>query len=142
MTNILFTNFGRLDPETATLRGGFQLLVEDGLIRKLEPGAISASNATVIDLGGRTLMPGLIDCHVHINRWILPEHPQVLPSYMTARAGLTVTILLFGQTDEDEGETQPQVALEQEVTEQCLTQWPAQLTPRPDEGWTASSVGN
>lgn len=43
------------------------VLVEGPLIKKVGKGLKADANATVIDGGGRTLMPGLIDSHVHIN---------------------------------------------------------------------------
>ena len=46
------------------------VLVEGGRIREVSPRPIRAAGATVVDVGGRTLMPGLIDCHVHV---FLPE---------------------------------------------------------------------
>ena len=42
------------------------VLVEDGIIRDVEARPIAATDRQVIDLHGRTLMPGLIDCHVHV----------------------------------------------------------------------------
>ena len=42
------------------------MLVEGNKIKAISAGEIEAgSQATVIDGGGRTLMPGLIDMHVH-----------------------------------------------------------------------------
>jgi imidazolonepropionase-like amidohydrolase len=43
-----------------------EVLIEDGVIREVGPRPIASSSADVIGLGGRTLMPGLIDCHVHV----------------------------------------------------------------------------
>lgn len=40
--------------------------IEDDRIREVEPGEGVAGSADVVDLGGRTLMPGLIDAHVHV----------------------------------------------------------------------------
>ncbi|HEX4008042.1 MAG TPA: amidohydrolase family protein [Acidobacteriaceae bacterium] len=42
------------------------LLVEDGLIRDLNAKPASAPNREVIDVRGRTVIPGLIDSHVHV----------------------------------------------------------------------------
>ena len=41
------------------------VLVEDGLIQECRRGPSRAGDAQVIDVGGRTLMPGLIDAHIH-----------------------------------------------------------------------------
>jgi imidazolonepropionase-like amidohydrolase len=39
--------------------------VADGRIQEISAGALQGGDARVIDVGGRTLMPGLIDAHVH-----------------------------------------------------------------------------
>ncbi len=62
---ILFKNATVLDGRSDGALPGHSVLVEGGLIREVSDGPIS-SRAQVIDLGGRTLMPGLIDCHVHV----------------------------------------------------------------------------
>ena len=36
------------------------------MIREVSDRPIASSSAPILDLGGRTLMPGLIDCHVHV----------------------------------------------------------------------------
>ena len=41
------------------------LLVEGGAIREISERMLSATGANVVDMGGRTVMPGLIDAHVH-----------------------------------------------------------------------------
>jgi imidazolonepropionase-like amidohydrolase len=61
----LLTNARIIDAEHAEPRDG-NVLVEDGLIRDLAARPIAAPDRLVIDLRGRTLMPGLIDCHVHV----------------------------------------------------------------------------
>src|SRR5882762_3217722 len=42
------------------------VLVADGLIKEVSDRPLASQAAEVVDLGGRTLMPGLIDCHVHV----------------------------------------------------------------------------
>src|SRR4029077_16131931 len=47
-------------------RGGYEVLVEGDLIKEVSAKPIKAGRAQVVDCGKRTLMPGLIDCHVHV----------------------------------------------------------------------------
>jgi hypothetical protein len=42
------------------------VIIQNGVIRKVERGAANIPNAQVIDAAGRTLLPGLIDAHVHL----------------------------------------------------------------------------
>ncbi len=65
MASILLTN-ARIVDGTAPERGApVQVLIENDRIREVGKSVASAK-AKVIDLGGRTLMPGLIDAHVHV----------------------------------------------------------------------------
>jgi imidazolonepropionase-like amidohydrolase len=65
MASILFTN-ARIVDGTAAERGDpVSVLIEAGMIREVGK-SLSAGTAEVIDLKGRTLMPGLIDAHVHV----------------------------------------------------------------------------
>src|SRR5690348_12673383 len=67
MTNsTLFINGRVLDAERGVSRDGLAVLVQDGRIAEVGAGIAAPSEARTIDLGGRTLMPGLIDCHVHV----------------------------------------------------------------------------
>ncbi len=49
-----------------TARPGTEVLVEGNRVREVSDRPIAAREAQVVDLAGRTLMPGLIDCHVHV----------------------------------------------------------------------------
>jgi imidazolonepropionase-like amidohydrolase len=66
MTSILFQNAAILDGTTDTALPDHHVLVEEGMIREVSDRPIQAASAQVVDLAGRTLMPGLIDCHVHV----------------------------------------------------------------------------
>ena len=67
MGQLLFRNFELLDPSLfGERRGGHELLVEDERIKELSDKPIRSAGASLIDCGGRTLMPGLIDAHVHV----------------------------------------------------------------------------
>jgi imidazolonepropionase-like amidohydrolase len=88
MSQLLFRNFQLLEPEVGALQGGHELLVEGDTVREVSDKPIKAEKADVVDCGGRTLMPGLIDSHVHVtlsevNIRFLESIPLTL---MTARA--------------------------------------------------------
>ena len=63
--SVLFRGMRLLDPRWDEPREGYEVFVEGGAIREVSDRPIKSS-ARVIDCGGRTLMPGLIDCHAHI----------------------------------------------------------------------------
>ena len=65
MTTIIFCNAMMQDARSEEPREG-SLVVEEGRIREISDGATSAAGAREIDLKGKTLMPGLIDAHVHV----------------------------------------------------------------------------
>jgi imidazolonepropionase-like amidohydrolase len=67
MGAILFTNAAVFDGVGPELLPGAEVLVADGQIQEVSARAIPRPQACeVIDLAGRTLMPGLIDAHVHV----------------------------------------------------------------------------
>ncbi len=67
MSAILFTNAAVFDGVGPELLRGAEVLVADGVIQQVSERAIARpQSCEVVDLGGRTLMPGLIDAHVHI----------------------------------------------------------------------------
>lgn len=65
MSTVRFTNARIFDGHRPELYGG-EVLVEDGVIREVSETPTGGGADTVVDCGGRTLMPGLIDLHVHI----------------------------------------------------------------------------
>ncbi len=63
----LFTHATIFDGTSAKLAMGQDVLVEGNLIKKIGKGLKAGKGATVIDGGGRTLMPGLIEAHAHLS---------------------------------------------------------------------------
>src|SRR5262245_40153600 len=61
-----FKNLALLDPDAGELLDGHELVVEGGTIKEVSSRPIKLAAANVVDCGGRTLMPGLIDSHVHV----------------------------------------------------------------------------
>ena len=62
----LFTNVQIFDGVNDGRTAG-NILVEGNLIKQVSAEAINAPGATVIDGGGGTLMPGLIEAHAHLS---------------------------------------------------------------------------
>ncbi len=90
MTAILFQNAGVLDGRAEGALADHHVLVEDGQIREVSDKPIRASCARAVDLAGKTLMPGLIDCHVHViatttNLGLNAELPNTLVALRSAK---------------------------------------------------------
>lgn len=65
------------------------MLIEAGRIRRIgEAGAFPAADVTVVDAGGRVVMPGLVDAHVHVCAVTadLSALAEWSTSYVSARA--------------------------------------------------------
>lgn len=66
MNSYIFFGGKVLDVDKGTLLDGVEILVEGDRIARVSTEVIDAPDAERIDLQGRTLMPGLIDAHVHV----------------------------------------------------------------------------
>lgn len=64
MTTLLIKNARIVDGTTPEPTAPMQVAIEDGRIREVAP-AVAFSADQELDLSGLTVMPGLIDCHVH-----------------------------------------------------------------------------
>jgi imidazolonepropionase-like amidohydrolase len=83
LTGYLFSGGRLLDPRRDDLVEGVEILVEAGLVKEVSDRPIKTATAQRIDLAGRTLMPGLIDAHIHIvltevNLHLLSDVPLTL----------------------------------------------------------------
>jgi imidazolonepropionase-like amidohydrolase len=56
-----------VDGTGAAPRRGVQIYVRDGRIAEVGPGGDVPSDAQVLDYSDRAVVPGLIDCHVHLS---------------------------------------------------------------------------
>jgi imidazolonepropionase-like amidohydrolase len=65
MPPVLLKNARIFDGESEDCLEGQHVLVEGGRIREISSKPIKSSDARTIEVGGRTLMPGLIDAHIH-----------------------------------------------------------------------------
>src|SRR6516225_3797193 len=65
MAVVIFANCAVLDGTRNERREDHHVLVEDGRIREVSDRPLDGAAAETVDLRGRTLMPGLIDAHVH-----------------------------------------------------------------------------
>jgi imidazolonepropionase-like amidohydrolase len=67
---------------------GMSVAIENGLIREVSEQRIALAHASRIDVGGRTLMPGMIDLHIHayVSDINLQRVDQVGHAHRTAHA--------------------------------------------------------
>src|SRR5271170_2923643 len=66
MTAFIFADCAVLDGTRDERREDHHVLVEEGRIREVADRPLRSAAAETIDLHGRTLLPGLIDAHVHV----------------------------------------------------------------------------
>jgi imidazolonepropionase-like amidohydrolase len=92
----LFRNANVLDPERGALLPGQSVLVSGRTILAVGGPDVRADDAQVIDLHGLTLMPGLIDAHVHVTAVTadLAAIAEWSPTYVTARAARVLRDML------------------------------------------------
>src|SRR5437879_7772024 len=87
--SFLFKNLSLLDPNWKEARGGYEVLVEGDTIKEVSAKPIKSKSAAVINCGKRTLMPGLIDCHVHTH------HSEV---YINRMEAVPLTLMMARST--------------------------------------------
>ena len=74
-TQVLITNVRVFDGTSNKLTDKTNVLIENNLIKEVSATAKASKDATVIDGGGRVLMPGLIDAHAHLS---MVENPMFM----------------------------------------------------------------
>lgn len=91
MSAKLFFKHGRFVTETGEFHGG--LLVEDGKIVELVSGELELSAEQIVDLHGKTVLPGLVDDHVHFNEPGREHWEGYYTGSMAAAAGGVTTFI-------------------------------------------------
>ena len=86
MNSLKLTHFDLLDTVNGKLLADCEMLIEDDMIRFVSDEPIKTDAVETLNLGGRVVMPGLIDCHMHICAEGLVSYPHSLPSFTTAKA--------------------------------------------------------
>ncbi len=96
MASTLFTNARIVDGTAPEAGAPVSVLVEGGTIREVGK-AVSPAKAKVVDLKGKTLMPGLIDAHVHVVAGVadLGRNAQLPDSLVTARSFVIMREMLM-----------------------------------------------
>lgn len=70
----VLTNARLFDGTGSAVEDGVSVVIADGFIESVEMGPVETrGDARVVDLEGRFLMPGLIDCHTHLTIKTEPE---------------------------------------------------------------------
>ena len=62
----LFKNANIVDVIGGTVLENAAVLVENGLIKEIGTEIAAPADAKIVDLTGKTMLPGLFNCHVHM----------------------------------------------------------------------------
>ncbi len=92
---VTLKNANILDAAAGALLGEHNVFIEGGFIREISTGPVTEGDK-VLELNGRTLMPGLCDGHVHVVAATasFPDLMRWSPMYVTARAGQILSGML------------------------------------------------
>lgn len=98
----LLNNASVLDVHSGQITPQQCVVLEDGRIKRVQPMSAEAPEARAegvetLDLGGQTLMPGLIDAHVHVMAWTanIRELVNTSPHYNALRAAQIMREMLL-----------------------------------------------
>lgn len=99
MPEFLLHNLRLLDPVAGRLVSNIKVLVRDDRFAGVGPDVDAPAEVPRVDLGGRVLMPGLIDCHVHImsikTKWANNTLMHMTHSFANAAAAIKLRKILM-----------------------------------------------
>ena len=99
MTRLLLRNLDLFDPRAGALLPQREILIDGDRVVDVSQDRLGDTGASVLDLGGRAVLPGLIDCHVHVNSEAMFPHQTHETSLTDAIAyGVARDMLLRGFT--------------------------------------------
>lgn len=87
MTGYAITDARIVDVVAGKVLDGQAVVVEGGLVRDILAESALGEGMRRVPLGGRHIMPGLLDAHTHVFISQFNDGGDMLPSEMTARAG-------------------------------------------------------
>jgi imidazolonepropionase-like amidohydrolase len=92
---IALTNATVIDGSGAPAQSGVTIVMDGGRIRDIGPGVAAPAGATVIDLTGKFVVPGIINAHGHVGP---PARDPQLRQY--ALYGVTTTTSMYFDQDD------------------------------------------
>ncbi len=93
---LILTGGRLLDPRKDALGPPMDILIEDGLVKEVAEHITVSPGVSCIDVHGRTVMPGLIDAHVHMfmNEMNIAALAGVPQTYATAKSTMVLRQML------------------------------------------------
>lgn len=123
---VVFQHANIIDGKTTDILRDATLVVVNGKIKTISQGQVAIpKNATVFDLGGKYLMPGLIDAHVHIRDFGSAKR-ALLSGITTARSMGVAHFMDVGMAE---------LAAENKIDAPEIISAGYHVRPKPDDGF-------
>lgn len=96
VSSLVLENCLLLDVAAGEMVPNQNIRIEDGIIKEIEGHRFGALDAIRVDVGGRTVMPGLCDAHVHVTQLATDTRflRDAASSYVAAQASIVMRDML------------------------------------------------